>query len=362
MPDSPSSLKIGGYFKSDPSHNFTMLKLTNLPAQFSPSAPHVVMNKMLKDFMESGLLRTVQSDHEYAPLDSPNRNVFTSMGLDSSMVRTLEIGMMALNSMDFCLVPKIQTFSTPFFERYFLQYGINTAVINPLLESAHYFESVYRRLPQPRIPLKTHRMWVTDPYTGTEILDAVHNESFFAEMLATNRLLDDSEHKWTHYLWVNEKKAIPRSVKWFEDHGFIVKELRQLHTYDAQLDIIIKDMQSERFGAGADIARFAVLYEEGGFYLDHDLFLRQWDNQVLHYFDSIRWKNDLGFPYWTMNTYGFLIKPYHPELKYYMDTFKQHFFQPETTFHLQACLDRSQAITLYETGPFFFTAAYLKHA
>ena len=44
--------------------------------------------------------------------------------------------------------------------------------------------------------------------------------------------MDDSNHEWQHYLWVNSKSAIPKSVNWFEKNGFIVKELEDLKIYD----------------------------------------------------------------------------------------------------------------------------------
>jgi mannosyltransferase OCH1-like enzyme len=84
--------------------------------------------------------------------------------------------------------------------------------------------------------------------------------------------------------------------------------------YDSEMDMIIRDYESERYGAAADIARMLIMYEEGGFYLDLDLFVNVWDNELLHYFDSIHWKNKLGFEEHTLNTYGFLIKPNHHEL------------------------------------------------
>lgn len=50
----------------------------------------------------------------------------------------------------------------------------------------------------------------------------------------------------------------------------------------------------------------------------------------MHYFDSIHWKNDLGYDSWTMNTYSFLVKPLHNELNLYLETYKKHYYSKGT--------------------------------
>lgn len=145
------------------------------------------------------------------------------------------------------------------------------------LDNKDYFESeIYQRHDAPRIPLKTHRVWITNSMKGTEMLDSIgNNQTFLNEIVRSNQVLDDDNHKWTHYFWTNDVKAIPRTVAWFKQNGFIVKELRELSekAFDKTLQRILKDYQSERFGAAADIARFAILLEEGGFYKDMDFFV-----------------------------------------------------------------------------------------
>lgn len=107
--------------------------------------------------------------------------------------------------------------------------------------------------------------------------------------------MDDENHKWEHYLWTNDKKAIPETVRWFESNGFIVKELSELSksVYDEQIQSIIEEYAAQKFAAAADIARFAILNEHGGFYMDMDFGPLLWDNEILYYFDSIQWRESL---------------------------------------------------------------------
>jgi mannosyltransferase OCH1-like enzyme len=107
--------------------------------------------------------------------------------------------------------------------------------------------------------------------------------------------MDDENHKWDHYFWTNNKKAIPLTVKWFEEHGFIVKELKELsrEVYDELVESVVDSYADERFGAAADISRFAILNDQGGFYMDMDFAPVIWDNEILYYFDSIHWRESL---------------------------------------------------------------------
>ncbi len=71
-----------------------------------------------------------------------------------------------------------------------------------------------------------------------------------------------------------------------------MKELRELprEAYDETFEALISQYSDQRFGAAADLARFATLYDQGGFYMDMDFQVKKWDNEIMHYFDSIHWK------------------------------------------------------------------------
>jgi len=82
-----------------------------------------------------------------------------------------------------------------------------------------------------RIPLKTHRIWLTSPNNPREMLSVLTDTFLQEQMLSTNQVLDDAAqrdrigNKWTHYFWTNDRTLIPRTVQQMEEWGFIVREL-----------------------------------------------------------------------------------------------------------------------------------------
>ena len=127
-------------------------------------------------------------------------------------------------------------------------------------------------------------------------------------------------HTWEHYFWTNNATAIPETVGWFQDHGFIIMELKSLpkDVYDLVLEGLVGSYLEAKFGAASDIVRFMILYVHGGYYMDMDYFVRKFDNEMLYYFDSIQTRK-LYFSNTVLNTYGILAAPYHPETKVYLD-------------------------------------------
>ncbi len=209
-----------------------------------------------------------------------------------------------MNHFEFCFFAKEQTWNEGFWVAFLRWYGLQKKDVSEGLDGIKRLnETTYVKSNEPRIPRKTHRVWVTDPDMPTETLDGIKEPKVFEELLNTNRALEKDGHKWTHYLWTNDKKAIPRSVKWFEDNGHIVRELHELPSFDKTIAKIMDEYYPVRFGAAADVARQVIIYDEGGLYLDIDAFIGHWDDQWLYYFDSIYWKDVLKFEELIVFTY-----------------------------------------------------------
>eukprot|EP00347_Sterkiella_histriomuscorum_P018359 403345806 len=283
-----------------------------------------------------------------------------------AMRPVIELGWTLLNQFDFCLFPKEQSWSETFWVAFLRHYGLSTEMVEDYLNTEAKLQIPYQKKQgdEPRIPRKTHRVWVTDSINPTECMDSVKNDLVFQELLETNNALEATGHKWEHYLWTNDIKAIPKTVKWFEEHGMKVRELHTLPSYD---EVITKSMDKYmefRFGAAADIARQVILYDEGGLYLDIDAFIKEWDDKWLYYFDSLYWKDVLEFENLIVFTYQFLTIPHHPIQKAYLDYFKESYVASwaNKPVHIKFCYADTKGITLWETGPFFLTLAYLKGA
>lgn len=85
------------------------------------------------------------------------------------------------------------------------------------------------------------------------------------------------------------KSDVPKSVEFLEDMGIVVREFKELPSYDAEMDLIIKDYMVDAFrvGAASDIARLVVMNEEGGLYVDLDIALNKYDNRLHYLFDLV---------------------------------------------------------------------------
>lgn len=76
-----------------------------------------------------------------------------------------------------------------------------------------------------------------------------------------------------------------------ESRGFVVKELSELEIFDGvMMEALIDYADTDRVGAAADFARMAIVYEEGGFYIDLDFWLKEWDIKIHKLFDFFGFK------------------------------------------------------------------------
>lgn len=120
-------------------------------------------------------------------------------------------------------------------------------------------------------------MWVTDSANPNECV-ALRKPEIWEELIKTNKAFEATGYAYEHYLWTNDKSAIPKTVEVFEANGIKVRDLRELPSYDAEIAKVIDKYTISRFGAAADIARQIVIYDEGGVYLDIDAFVKEWDD------------------------------------------------------------------------------------
>lgn len=110
-----------------------------------------------------------------------------------------------------------------------------------------------------------------------------------------------------------------------EECGYIVRELTELKIFDdVMLEALIEYSETDRVGAAADFARMAIIYEEGGFYIDLDFWLEEWDINIHRIFDFFGFKY-LEFGNYVLTTWGFLSRSNHPIHKNYIDEFKKNY-------------------------------------
>ncbi|CDW71395.1 UNKNOWN [Stylonychia lemnae] len=284
-----------------------------------------------------------------------------------------------INYHNFCVLPRVSLATYQFFQAFYRQLGVDkvesektlfndTFLLNRTFE---YDPSHYR------IPLKSHRVWITSQYNPREMVDVLVNQTLQEKLNSTNKVLDESaitdeavrdgSNKWTHYFWVNDKSLVPKSVKFMESIGYVVRELKELQIFDGVLLEALNYYQdTDRVGAAADFVRMAINYEEGGFYIDLDFYLDKWDIQIHKYFDFFGFRCVEFNNHYTLFTWGFLSKPAHYIHKIYLDLFKKNYLLQKQgnlvkkPIHLMQCHIISRGSTLFDTGPYFYDAAYIR--
>ena len=141
-----------------------------------------------------------------------------------------EIPWLFLYYQDYCVLPSLSLYSENFWGAFMRQYGVTDLTELSRLTNTHQLlkDSKLKRSDQPRIPKKTHRVWITHNESPREVLDKIQDPRIFEMLQKTNQALEG----WEHNFWVLDKKAIPRSVAWFEANGVRVREIKELPNYD----------------------------------------------------------------------------------------------------------------------------------
>eukprot|EP00347_Sterkiella_histriomuscorum_P019312 403342133 len=205
--------------------------------------------------------------------------------------------------------------------------------------------------------------------------DSVKYDEYFDEKLVgeAKQLIKKTQEKWKHYFWTNDKSLIPKAVKYMEKHGFIVRELKEIKSMrEGQLKQYIDDyLVEDRAGAASDVARMAIMYEEGGFYIDMDFYLFKWDANVNRVFDFFGISQSQFQSYTdVLFNWGFLARPKHDIIKNFLDFYMENQRlarmtsdprkKSEKQMWMQPCQKETFASILFDTGPYQFDWAYFK--
>ncbi len=201
------------------------------------------------------------------------------------------------------------------------------------------------------IPLTTHHIWLTNPENPKELSD--HMLAWAKKSAAVL----SGNANWKNIFWVNEKKLIPNTVKELEKVGCLFKEIYELGPLQLEREYS-SAMSASKFGLASDILRYEILDKLGGLYFDTDYDLLA-DPYKLHgqvdFYTGIE-------PFGKFKAGNAIIgaKPNHPIIKNMMEHIKQWTDQNTAPKFLKDCSNFDQ--TIYITGPFGFTKAYLEHS
>ncbi|CDW78564.1 UNKNOWN [Stylonychia lemnae] len=234
-------------------------------------------------------------------------------------------------------------------------------------EPSTFVDRVYKKSEQPRIPFKSHRIWVTDLNNPREMLTIFKDVFLVNQLSKTNQVLDSSAskvgQKWDHYIWTQDKTLIPETVKFFKRIGVEVRELKELPNYKGQIRETIDNYMIDGIGVGVacDILRMLINYDEGGLYLDMDFYIEEWDANLNYYFDFFGFR-DREFDVQYFTTWGFGSKPGHIIHKTYLEIFND-FTQMDAAkrpYFINECMYKAVGAVLFKTGPFYYGKIFSK--
>ena len=229
---------------------------------------------------------------------------------------------------------------------------------NPLLSlslesSSSYFSLFGHPHAKPRIPLTTHRIWLTNPKAPQELPNRYFN--WASESMVTM----PASQGWTHNLWIQDKALLPETVVEAKKRGINIKVIsKNLLKKPQGIKIFEDSLSKNKFGQASDILRCMILNQEGGIYPDTDYLITQsplFFNYLYDFYAGIE-----PMSAFVANSY-IASKPGHPIIKKALALMERNFTElaPE---YIQTIDETSGFKTIQLTGPGMFTTAVFKGA
>jgi hypothetical protein len=76
----------------------------------------------------------------------------------------------ALNHVEFCALPRPLHVSWSYMYAYYRSFNVDMKKFNRIFNTSdEYLDRVYKRYDDLRVPLVTHRVWLTNPYMPNEL-------------------------------------------------------------------------------------------------------------------------------------------------------------------------------------------------
>jgi len=219
----------------------------------------------------------------------------------------------------------------------------------------------------PRIPLITHTIWLTNPAKPVEFPE----ESYMKWALRSAELMPACEG-WKHYLWVQNKKLLPKTAKKLKRSGLKIMEIYKNCSFEdcafEQLKdlpkfktrkIFEKALKECRFGMASDIFRLEVLKRIGGIYKDTDYIFAQNPYLLMHMYDSF-------YGIEPMSTFLcnalMAAKPKHPITKAAIKLIERNFDSRVAPDYVLDIPEDDGYLTIASTGPIVTMLAFHKAA
>lgn len=169
--------------------------------------------------------------------------------------------------------------------------------------------------------------------------------------------------EWKHYLWIQDRDLLPRTVIWAQEHGFVVKEFRELPPDPIVTERFNLHVSQGNLGIAIDILKAFTVYHYGGMALDLDILISAWSNLLLYSFDAVFTRElYIVFDEAMFNNDLFLAKAGHPVFHRYLQLFKSQFSNDRVHIQQSKCMQQTAARTPFEAGVYPLMVAWALEA
>lgn len=203
-----------------------------------------------------------------------------------------------------------------------------------------------------RIPLITHKIWVTSDSNPIDLPD------YYLEWYKNSTEHNPVADGWTHFLWIENKEKLPNLVKKLEGHPNIkIMELDKDFPIDLYTgDLYKQAIKNKQFGKASDILRLEILRQFGGYYLDTDYEVFQSLKPYSKVYDMVVAVEPMS----ALLCNAFIgARPDHPVINKGLELITRNIINQKTDApdYIRNNTDTGWK-TIVETGPAMLTAAF----
>ena len=128
----------------------------------------------------------------------------------------------------------------------------------------------------------------------------------------TMKTIRNLNETWNVNIWTNNRTLLPRTAEWAKGLDIEIRELSELPSFSNYSELF-NQIVNEDVVKASDLARFLVLHDLGGLYLDFDQILFEYDERLNPSFDFVTYLTDeFSFGYLIAETSFIMSKPNHP--------------------------------------------------
>ncbi len=210
-------------------------------------------------------------------------------------------------------------------------------------------------LQTPRIPLLTHRFWLTNPQKPCELPD-----KYIEWARLSANVMPESEG-WQHILWIPHRDVLPGTFKKISQTQIQIREIFTDATCTQLKDLSDFECRAEfetafktcKFGMASDIIRLAVVEQLGGSYDDTDYQDAQSSYLIHHWYNFFVGLEPMSN---FLGNAKFGASPHHTVIKKALWLIKRNFDLERKPDYLKD--ERDAASTILKTGPGNMTIAF----